>query len=130
MIFYRATDADFLVHWLTVRTEAKAMDKDFTEHDIDTSKPSIQKLLNDQEVRDHYLRGRINILEFDANIAPVTIDQPAISEVLDTKPSQSTAAPQLDCNSIVDWLIDVATQAQVETVFAYIGVRWGQARKK
>lgn len=36
---------------------------------------------------------------------------------------------QQSAEAIADWLLDHATQAEVEQVFSAIGCRWGEARK-
>lgn len=35
----------------------------------------------------------------------------------------------LSADTITEWLLGAATQAQVEAVFAAIGARWGEARR-
>ena len=117
MIFYRAVDGDNLVHWLTVQGEAKSIDKDFTEQSIGNAKSDIKQLLNDCEARLHFLQGKINSLEFDANIAPVTI-LPPLPEAL-----------HFTGSGVTDWLLSTATQAEVENMFSAIGCRWGETRK-
>ena len=69
----------------------------------------------------HTLQGRINSLEHNACINPNVIDvekPPVVKEAV------------LNTNGILDWLLNTATQAQVEQVFAAIGCRWGEARNK
>ena len=51
MIFYKATDGAGRVHWLTVQTDAKAIDRNFEQHDIANDKPSILKMMNEYEER-------------------------------------------------------------------------------
>lgn len=53
MIFYRAVDQDGLVHWLTVAAEARAIDKDFEQHDIQNDKTSLLTMLNEFQQQLH-----------------------------------------------------------------------------
>lgn len=126
MKFYRAADFDGLIHWLTDQSEAKYVDKEFTEHEIGNQKTDLKILLNECETQLHELRGRINVLKFDATIPPITIP----SEVSDTKPSPvvQQSAQSLNATSIVEWVIDTATQSQVEQIFTALGVRFGESR--
>lgn len=42
----------------------------------------------------------------------------------------ASAAIQAGGEAIAEWLLDHATQSQVETVFTALGCRWGEARGK
>jgi hypothetical protein len=41
----------------------------------------------------------------------------------------AASAIQRGADAVAAWLFDIATQAQVEAVFAALGCRWGEARR-
>lgn len=69
MIFYLANG----ITLCGTQAEAKALDRDFVQHDIPTEKPKLQAYVQDLMNKVDDLSCQINSLKFDTTIAPVTI---------------------------------------------------------
>lgn len=136
MKFYLAVDPETGRKMLRPnQEEARSINKVFQVFEVPTDKAGLMDFAQEALDRIHTLEGEINSLKHDAQIAPVTI--PTSNEeshssgeavALDSRPE---ASPSLsNVQSIMEFLLDKATQAQVESIFSAIGARWGEARSK
>lgn len=92
-------------------------------YEVPTDKPGLMAFAQDAIDQIFDLQGQIRSLQQDASIAPVTIDAPP------PVPTKAQPTP-LTTQTIMEWLLDTATQPQVEQVFSAIGARWGETRPR
>lgn len=114
MIFYRDEDG----HWYATQADAKASKKQWFQEEVPTDKYGLLAWLNHQ----------VALAQEQIEPEPT----PTITSSPDPQPPVflELPKPQYDANSIVNWLLDEATQGQVEAVFSAIGCRWGEARNQ
>lgn len=132
MIFYVALDTNARHQLKTNQADAKEVNKHFEQIDIPIDKPGLQGFVQDLLDKVDDLTGQNNSLKFDATIAPATI---LVDPALLAGPSTPVVQPKavsiqvpLNTQTIMEWLLDTASQAQVEQVFSAIGARWSEAQ--
>lgn len=138
MIFYVALDAEGKHHLVTTQAEAGKINKTYETIDIPTDRAGILGVVRGLLDQVDSLTGQVNSLKHDASIAPVTIsveadEDKAVAEFTARAATKALTKPvtvtvPITHLSIMEWLLDTATQAQVEQVFSAIGARWGEAR--
>lgn len=120
MNLYKATNSVGESHWFLTIKKAKKFAPDITKVEIPVTTQSILEILNDSEETIYSLRQNLKNLERDCGDSLFLV--PPIQT--------SIHKPKNNISEVVDWLLDGATQSQVEQVFSAIGCRWGEARDK
>lgn len=123
MKFYLAIDPETGRKVLApTQDKARVISKEFELFEISTDKDPLMQFAQEALDRIHDLEGQVNLLKHDAQIAPVTIEQAPVVQ------TPTPAITGINLQSIMEWLLNTASQAQVEEVFSAIGARWGEAR--
>lgn len=153
MIFYVAVDTDLKKHVLTVATEARAIDKGFTQIDIGTDKASLKNLIQESFDLIHQLENQVRMLQADASIN--TYQPLATAEGLERSqeqapglgvPDDGQAKPSLQSDpisggtaavsssftatQIEDFILNIATVAQTENILSCLGCRMAELVKE
>lgn len=111
MIFYLANGTTLC----PTQADAKALDRNFVQHDIPTDKPGLMA----------YVQGLLD--QIHADDSPSVL--PIANEIVQRFVEPDVPVATFNAERVEHWIFDQATSAEVERVFTALGTRFHEMRK-